>query len=79
MFRQLTTFSTDTTNLSLALGLLIAGSLAVHWLPDGLFKLALNGFVRLPAPAQACVLFVLALGLYSVASSDLVPFIYSRF
>jgi alginate O-acetyltransferase complex protein AlgI len=79
VFRQLTTFSTDTTNLSLALGLLIVGSLAVHWLPDGMFKLALNGFVRLPAPAQACMLFALALGLYSVASSDLVPFIYSRF
>ncbi len=79
VLRQLTSFSTDTTNLSLALGLLIVGSLAVQWLPDGMFRLALNGFVRLPAPAQACVLFVLALGLYSVASSDLVPFIYSRF
>lgn len=79
VLRQLATFSTDTTNLTLPLVLLTAGSLAVQWLPDGLFNLALNGFVRLPAPAQACVLFVLALGLYSVASSDLVPFIYSRF
>lgn len=79
VLRQLTTFSTDTTNLGLPLPLLIAGSLAVQWLPDRLFQLALNGFVRLPAPAQACVLFGLALGLYSVASSDLVPFIYSRF
>lgn len=79
VLRQLTAFSTDTTNLGLALGLLILGSLAAQWLPDSLFKLALNGFVRLPAPAQACVLFVLALGLYSVTSSDLVPFIYSRF
>lgn len=79
LLRQLSTFSTDTTNLGLPLGLLIAGSLAVHWLPDRMFQSALNGFVRLPAPAQACVLFALALGLYSVASSDVVPFIYSRF
>jgi hypothetical protein len=69
----------DTTNLSLPLALLIAGGLALHWLPDVLFQIALNGFVRLPAPVQACVLFVLALGLYSVASSAIVPFIYSRF
>ena len=79
VLRQLLTLSIDTSNFGLPLALLIAGGLAVHWLPDGLFQIALNGFVRLPAPAQACVLFVLAMGLYSVASSDVVPFIYSRF
>ena len=79
VLRQLLTLSMDTSNLGLALALLIAGGLAIHWLPDGLFRIALKGFVRLPAPVQACVLFILALGLYSVASSDIVPFIYSRF
>jgi hypothetical protein len=63
----------------LPLALLIVGGYAFHWQPDGLFQIALNGFVRLPALAQAGVLFVLTLGLYSVASSDVVPFIYSRF
>jgi hypothetical protein len=48
-------------------------------MPDRLFEIALNAFARLPAPAQACLLFALALGLYFVASSDVVPFIYSRF
>jgi alginate O-acetyltransferase complex protein AlgI len=79
VLRQLMSFSADTSNLGLPLVLLIVGGYAFHWLPDGLFQIALNGFVRLPAPAQACVLFVLALGLYSVASSDVLPFIYSRF
>ncbi len=79
VLRQLLTLSIDTSNLGLSLALFIMGGLAAQWLPDGLFRIALNGFVRLPAPAQACVLFVLALGLYSVASSDVVPFIYSRF
>jgi D-alanyl-lipoteichoic acid acyltransferase DltB (MBOAT superfamily) len=79
VLRQILTFTIDTSNLGLPLVLLIAGSFAMHWAPGGLFQIASKGFVRLPAMAQACVLFVLALGLYSVASSDVVPFIYSRF
>jgi alginate O-acetyltransferase complex protein AlgI len=76
---QLLGFTVDTSNLALPLVLIIALGFIAHWIPDGWFESARNGFVRLPAPVQACVLFVMALGLYFVASSDLVPFIYSRF
>ena len=76
---QLFAFTVDTSNLALPLVMVIALGLIAHWIPDGWFEIARNGFVRLPAPVQACVLFVMALGLYFVASSDVVPFIYSRF
>lgn len=79
MLSQLLTFTTDTSNLSIPLTLVIALGFIAHWIRDGWFEIARNGFVRLPAPVQACVLFVMALGLYFVASSDVVPFIYSRF
>ena len=79
VLKQLLTFTTDTSNLSIPLTLVIALGFIAHWLPDGWFEIARRGFVRLPAPVQACALFALALGLYFVASSDVVPFIYSRF
>jgi hypothetical protein len=59
--------------------MVIALGFIAHWLPDGWVAIARGGFVRLPGPVQACALFVVALGLYFVASSDVVPFIYSRF
>ena len=76
---QLFTFTTDTSNLAFPLVLIIALSFIAHWMPDGGPDAARDGFVRLPAPLQAGVLFALALGLYFVASRDVVPFIYSRF
>jgi alginate O-acetyltransferase complex protein AlgI len=76
---QLLALTTDTSNLALPLVMVIALGLIAHWLPDGWFAIARGGFVGLPAPVQACALFVVALGLYFVASSDVVPFIYSRF
>src|SRR4030095_1586739 len=79
MLGQILTLSTDTSNLSLPLTMIIAVGFIAHWLPDSMFTIARNAFVRLPAPVQACALFALALGLYFVASSDVVPFIYSRF
>jgi D-alanyl-lipoteichoic acid acyltransferase DltB (MBOAT superfamily) len=76
---QLLTFTLDTSNLALPLVLIMGLGFIAHWIPDGWFEIARNGFVRLPAPVQACTLFALALGLYVVASSDVAPFIYSRF
>ena len=79
LLNRLFTFTTGTSNLGLPLALIIALGFIAHWIPDEWFETARNGFVRLPAPAQACVLFITALGLYFAASSDVVPFIYSRF
>jgi hypothetical protein len=59
--------------------MLVGLGFAAHWAPDRVSDLVRDGFIRLPAPAQACVLFALAVGLYFVASTDVVPFIYSRF
>jgi alginate O-acetyltransferase complex protein AlgI len=79
LLSQLFTFTTGTSNLAFPMVLIIALSFIAHWMPDVGFDVARNGFVRMPAPVQAGVLFALALGLYFVASSDVVPFIYSRF
>jgi alginate O-acetyltransferase complex protein AlgI len=79
LLSQLFTFTTGTSNLAYPMVVIIALSFIAHWMPDSGFDLARNGFVRMPAPFQAGVLFALALGLYFVASSDVVPFIYSRF
>jgi alginate O-acetyltransferase complex protein AlgI len=79
VLRQIATFTTDTSNLALPVALLIAFGVLVHWIPERMFETARNRFVRLPAMAQASALFALAFGLYLVASSDLVPFVYSRF
>ena len=79
LLSQLLAFTGDTSNLGLTLTLIIVLGFIAHWLPDSWFEVTRNGFVRLPATLQACALFALALGLHFVASSDLVPFIYSRF
>ena len=79
VLRQLATLSADTSNLAWPAVLVVAVGYAAHWVPDRLSAAASQGFARPPAPAQAAVLYVLGLGLYSVASSDVVPFIYARF
>ncbi len=79
VLRQLGRFSADTTNLNWPVALLIALGFAAHWLPERVWETARAGFTRLPAPAQALMLFGLSAGLYFVASSDVVPFIYTRF
>jgi D-alanyl-lipoteichoic acid acyltransferase DltB (MBOAT superfamily) len=79
VLHQLFRFSADTTNLGWPLALVIALAFAAHWLPDHAFDSVRRGFAQLPAPVQAMTLFALGLGLYFVASSDVVPFIYTRF
>ncbi len=79
VLRQLGQFSVDFTNLAWPLVALILLGFIAHWLPDGAWQTVQRGFTRLPAPAQAVLLFSLSIGLYFVASSDVVPFIYTRF
>lgn len=79
VLRQLSRLSVDTTNLSLPIVLLIVLGFVAHWLPNHVWETTRQGFTRLPAPAQALLLFGLSAGLYFVASSDVVPFIYTRF
>jgi alginate O-acetyltransferase complex protein AlgI len=79
VFRSLGTFTTNTENLPLPILLIIALTFAAQWLPDNWQSRLQRAFVWLPAPAQAMLLAGLAMGLYLIASSDVVPFIYARF
>jgi alginate O-acetyltransferase complex protein AlgI len=79
VLRQLGQFSVDFSNLAWPIVALISLGFIAHWLPDGAWQTAQRSFTRLPAPAQAALLFSLSIGLYFVASSDVVPFIYTRF
>lgn len=79
VLRQLAAITADAANLTGAIVLVIALGFAAHWLPDRFFDMAQSSFVKLPAMAQASLLFALAVGLYFVASTDVAPFIYSRF
>jgi len=79
IIKQLCGLTTDVANLGMPVVLIIAIGYATHWMPDRGFEVCRDAFVRLPAPLQAFVLFGMAVGLYFVASTDVVPFIYSRF
>jgi D-alanyl-lipoteichoic acid acyltransferase DltB (MBOAT superfamily) len=79
MLNRVPAFTMGTANLAMPVALIIALGFAAHSMPDRLLESAQKGFVRLPATVQACLLFALAVGLYSIASSDAVPFIYAQF
>jgi alginate O-acetyltransferase complex protein AlgI len=79
MFRQMSVLSTDTSNLPLATIAVIALALASQWMPERLFITTRDTFVRLPSLAQASFLFILAIGLYLIAGSEVAPFVYARF
>ena len=79
VIRQLFTLTVDSSNLTAPVALVVALAFLSHWLPKRLHDGAAGAFIKLPSLAQACALFALAAGLYQVASSDIAPFIYSRF
>jgi alginate O-acetyltransferase complex protein AlgI len=79
VLKQLTALSIDTANLAAPVVGIMALGFASHFWPDRLWDSSQTLFARMPAPVQASLLFALAVGLYFVASSDFVPFIYSRF
>ncbi len=79
VLKQLTTVTVDRSNLATPIAIMIVIGLASHWLPDRIWERARTGFVQLPAIAQAFLLCIAAIGLYFVASSDVVPFIYAKF
>lgn len=80
VFKQISRFSFDRSNLPLPVIVVTILGFTAHWLlPERTWDVTQKGFVRLPALAQALVLFILAVGLYYVASTDVVPFIYTKF
>ena len=79
VFRSLGAGTANTANLPAPILAIIAFTLAAQWLPENWWQRMQNGFDWLPAPVQAALLAGLAMGLYQVASSDVVPFIYAKF
>jgi D-alanyl-lipoteichoic acid acyltransferase DltB (MBOAT superfamily) len=76
---QLSGLTMSASNLAWPVVLVMIVGFLAHWTPDRVWDRAKYEFARLPAFGQACILFALAVGLYFVASADVVPFIYSRF
>lgn len=68
-----------TANLAAGPLLALAVAAASHFVPQGLGRTAANAFARLPAPARAAVLVVVALGLKQVAALEAPPFLYFQF
>ncbi len=79
LLRQMFRFTIDTSNLARPVLVIIVCGLIAHWMPDHVWETTRHGFIKLPAPVQAAALLGLAVGLYFVASTDVVPFIYARF
>ncbi len=79
MFAQLATLTTHHLNLPPFLVGVLAAGLLGHWVPERWFQGLREGFIALPAPAQATVLFGVALTLRHMAVAEQVPFVYFQF
>ena len=79
VLRQIFSPTIDLANLTMPVVMVIALGFLAHWTPDRIWDVARSGYTRLPAPIQAIVLISLGVGLYAIASSDVAPFIYTRF
>lgn len=58
---------------------LIAAGYLIHFLPEKLKESYRGLFIRIPVPAQALIILLIALLLYQMRTPDLMPFIYFRF
>ena len=79
VFRSLGAGTSNLANLPSPIVVIIFLTLAANWLPENWWQRLQGGFDWLPAPVQAALLAGLAMGLYQIASSDVVPFIYAKF
>jgi alginate O-acetyltransferase complex protein AlgI len=79
MLRQIATGPMRFQNLTRPVLLVLALGFVVHFIPANLFRRIRAAFVSMPAPAQGIALFVVALVLKRVASSQVVPFVYFQF
>ncbi len=66
-------------NVPGSVALAIAAGLLFQWLPEDLFAKTRDLFLRLPAPAQAALLLLLAATVRHVSGSAVAPFIYFSF
>jgi D-alanyl-lipoteichoic acid acyltransferase DltB (MBOAT superfamily) len=79
IFQKLAEGTHHHANLDWRVLLVLAVGLFGHFLPGAWYSAAKGGFCRLPAPAQAALLFGSLVLLRTVASADAVPFVYFQF
>ena len=79
MYQRLVTWTTYTPNLHRNVVLIVLFALVLQWAPRKAYDWAREMFIRAPAPAQAAILFAVALALREAASADAVPFVYFQF
>jgi D-alanyl-lipoteichoic acid acyltransferase DltB (MBOAT superfamily) len=79
VFSRLTELTLSHPNLPGTVVAVLALGLVTHFLPEGLYRTVRESFVRLPAPVQGIALFVAAVAIRQMASSDAVPFVYFQF
>jgi D-alanyl-lipoteichoic acid acyltransferase DltB (MBOAT superfamily) len=79
LFLKLGEGTTHHGNLDSRVVLVLALGLLGHFVPGGWYSAAKTGFCRLPAAAQAALLFGVLVLLRTVASADAVPFVYFQF
>jgi alginate O-acetyltransferase complex protein AlgI len=59
--------------------LLIAAGYIIHFLPEGIKEAYRGLFIRIPLAAQFAVVFLFALLIINMRTTDILPFIYFRF
>lgn len=79
VLKQIGTLTTFHPNLPPKLLAVMALGAATHLMPHSAFDALKSAFARLPAPAQAACLFIVAFVLREAASSEVVPFVYFQF
>jgi D-alanyl-lipoteichoic acid acyltransferase DltB (MBOAT superfamily) len=79
IFSRLTELTLYHPNLPGTVLAVLALGLVTHFLPERLYQTLRDSFVRLPAPVQGVALFLAAVAIRQMASSDAVPFVYFQF
>jgi D-alanyl-lipoteichoic acid acyltransferase DltB (MBOAT superfamily) len=79
VLKQIGQGTLNTANLPAAVLGILALGFASHFVPRRWYDGALHGFGRLPTPVQGFAMAAAVLGVASVATSKVVPFIYFQF
>jgi alginate O-acetyltransferase complex protein AlgI len=79
LYQRLPTLTTYHPNLHGSILAVIGGALVLQWSPQKLYPRVRDTFIQIPAPAQAGLLFLIAVALREVASTEAVPFVYFQF
>ena len=79
VFQGIATGGISITNLALPAVGVLAGALAIHWVPVNWMEKAKRGFDRLPSYIQAAVVILLIVASEQLAQTDVAPFIYFQF